>query len=277
MEAPTEGSELIKGYILDDDERPLYLQVWGGTNTIARALLDIQNEYENTPEWPALHEKISKKVIMTACGEQDPTYRSYIAEEWPDMQFVKTLQMRSYAYPWFVMPEGESKDTLRGKFMKEEILNGKSALAGGYCTWNDGIRFPGEREEGPVRDQPQYCKREWFGAKWDCRRRKNMISFPREIPRPSSFCLTGGSVRWRDFGFSGIAGRYHRVEDQFNEKGQPLNVGMYQWTATRTGTAMYPKWNPCGLTSRISSATLRRASTGQPRTPMKRRSRGLPL
>ncbi|MBR6323146.1 MAG: DUF1593 domain-containing protein, partial [Lachnospiraceae bacterium] len=85
MEAPTEGSELIRKRILDDDPRTLYVQVWGGTNTLARALLDIQNEYENSPEWPALHEKITKKVVITACGEQDPTYRTYIAENWPGM------------------------------------------------------------------------------------------------------------------------------------------------------------------------------------------------
>ena len=40
MEHSTEGSDLIKKHILDDDERTLYLQVWGGTNTIARALKD---------------------------------------------------------------------------------------------------------------------------------------------------------------------------------------------------------------------------------------------
>ena len=44
MEKPSEGSELIKKHILDEDERILYLQVWGGTNTIARALFDIQKE-----------------------------------------------------------------------------------------------------------------------------------------------------------------------------------------------------------------------------------------
>lgn len=223
MEASTEGSELIKGYILDDDERPLYLQVWGGTNTIARALLDIQNEYENTPEWPALHEKISKKVIMTACGEQDPTYRSYIAQNWPDMQFVKTLQMRSYAYPWFVMPEGESKDTLRGKFMKEEILNGKSALAGGYCTWHDGIRYPGEGEKDQFGTNPNIAN-EWFGAKMGLPAPEK-YDFLSEGDSPTFFLLFDWGFRTlEDFGFGGIAGRYHRVEDQFNEKGQPLNV-----------------------------------------------------
>lgn len=77
IEAPTDGSELIRKTILDDDERTLYLQVWGGCNTIVRALMDIQAEFGGTPQWPALHEKLTKKIVITACGEQDETYRTY--------------------------------------------------------------------------------------------------------------------------------------------------------------------------------------------------------
>lgn len=39
MDASTPGSELIREKILDDDPRPLYIQVWGGTNTIAQCSL----------------------------------------------------------------------------------------------------------------------------------------------------------------------------------------------------------------------------------------------
>ncbi len=224
MEQPTEGSELIRKHILDDDPRPLYLQVWGGTNTIARALLDIQKEYENTPDWPALHAKISKKVIMTACGEQDPTYRNYIAEAWPDMQFVKTLQMGSYAYPWTMMPEGESKDTLRAEFMKKEILNGKSALASEYCTWLDGRVYPGERPSDQFGSNPALLD-EWFGFKHMGLPKTKPFDFLSEGDSPTFFLLFDWGFRTlEDFAYGGIAGRYARVSDQFNSKGQPLNV-----------------------------------------------------
>ena len=224
MEAPTEGSELIREKILDDDPRTLYVQVWGGTNTLARALLDIQKEYEGTKGWAELHEKITKKVVITACGEQDPTYRSYIAENWPDMQFVKTLQMRSYAYPWYVMPEGESKDTLKADFMKREILNGKSALAQGYCTWLDGKVYEGEGPAGQFGSNPNIAD-EWFGAK---------MGLPRPVPydflsegdSPTFFLLfpCWGFRTLENFAWGGIAGRYHKVENQFNSKGEALNV-----------------------------------------------------
>ena len=223
MEQPTEGSELIRKHILDDDPRPLYLQVWGGTNTIARALLDIQTTYDNTPEWPALYEKISRKVIMTACGEQDPTYRSYIAENWPKIQFVKTLQMGSYAYGWMGMPEGESKDTLRAPFMKSGIVNGKSALAKDYCVWMDGHYYEGESDDCQFGTNPR-IQDDWFLAKIGIPK-ADPFDFLSEGDSPTFFLLFNWGFRTlEDFGYGGIAGRYARVSDQYNSKGEPVNV-----------------------------------------------------
>lgn len=223
METPTEGSELIRSRILDDDERTLYLQVWGGCNTIARALMDIQTEYEGKPGWEELHAKITKKVVITACGEQDGTFRSYIAEEWPGILFVKTLQMRSYAYPWFVMPEGESKDTLRAPFMLQEIMNGKSALADGYCTWLDGTYYEGEGPDGQFGANPNIVN-VWFGAKMGLPT-ANQYDFLSEGDSPTFFPLFDWGFRTlENFGYGGIAGRYHYVEGEKNSKGEPLNI-----------------------------------------------------
>lgn len=223
METATEGSELIRARILDDDDRTLYLQVWGGCNTIARALMDIQKEYEHTPNWPSLHEKITNKIVITACGEQDNTYRSYIAEEWPGILFVKTLQMRSYAYPWFVMPEGESKDTLKASYMKKEILNGKSALAGGYCTWLDGNYYEGEGMDAQFGANPDIAA-QWFGAKMGLPA-PSQYDFLSEGDSPTFFCLFDWGFRTlEDFSYGGMAGRYHKVPKEVNAKGEALNM-----------------------------------------------------
>ena len=223
-EAPTEGSELIRKHILDDDERTLYLQVWGGTNTIARALMDIESAYRGTPEWPALHEKITRKVVITACGEQDPAYREYVAEAWPGIPFIKTLQMRSYAYPWFVMPEGESKDTLRADFMKKEILTGKSALTDGYCTWLDGHRYEGEGEDAQFGANPNIVN-EWFGAKMGMPFTPQKYDFLSEGDSPTYILLFPWGFRTlENFAWGGMAGRYHKVEGQVNSKGEALNI-----------------------------------------------------
>ena len=224
MEGPTEGSELIRARMMDEDPRPLYVQVWGGTKTVARALMDIEEEYRGNPEWPALHEKITKKVIITACGEQDPAYRQYVAESWPGILFVKTLQMRSYAYPWYVMPEGESKDTLRAAFMKREILDGKSALTDGYCTWMDGHVYEGEGPEGQFGSNPNIVN-DWFGARM-LGIVPDKYDFLSEGDSPTFFPLfpCWGFRTLENFAWGGIAGRYHPVVDQFNSKGEPLNL-----------------------------------------------------
>lgn len=224
MEGPTEGSELIRARILDEDDRPLYLQVWGGSNTIARALMDIENEFRDQPSWPELHRRITEKVVITACGEQDPAYRQYIAESWPGIPFVKTLQMGSYAYAWFFMPEGESKDTLRADFMKKEILSGKSALAAGYCTWMDGHEYEGEEPASQFGVNPNIAE-EWFMAKALLPRRPEKYDFLSEGDSPTFIILLPWGFRsLENYGWGGLAGRYHREEGQFNSKGEALNI-----------------------------------------------------
>lgn len=223
MDSATEGSDLIRRAILDSDPRPLYLQVWGGCNTIARALRDIQAEYGHTPQWDQLHEELMRKIVITACGEQDQTYRTVIAEEWPKILFVKTLQMGSYAYPWFRMPEGESKDTLRSAFMRAHILNGKSALAGGYRTWRDGVRYEGEEEASQFGANPNIA-REWFGAGFGLPAGEP-CDFLSEGDSPTFFPLLDWGLRTlEDFSYGGIAGRYAKVPGEVNSKGEPLNI-----------------------------------------------------
>ena len=55
--SPTLGSlrrtqtvqEWIKGILLDNDPRPVYISVWGGTNVVAAALRSIRDQYFGTP------------------------------------------------------------------------------------------------------------------------------------------------------------------------------------------------------------------------------------
>jgi len=51
MSKETEGSEWIKKILLDENPQPVYLQIWGGTNTVARALKSIEETYKNQPKW----------------------------------------------------------------------------------------------------------------------------------------------------------------------------------------------------------------------------------
>ena len=82
----TPGSDLIKKLLLDNEPGPIYLLAWGGQSTIARALKSIQDQYSGTPEWPSMHEKISRKAILSTSGDQDDTYATYIQPNWPDIR-----------------------------------------------------------------------------------------------------------------------------------------------------------------------------------------------
>ena len=62
MDKVTDGSEFLKKLFLDDDKRTLYVQTWGGTNTTARALKSIEEEYKNTPQWSQITQSADEKL-----------------------------------------------------------------------------------------------------------------------------------------------------------------------------------------------------------------------
>lgn len=222
MLSPTEGSELIRENILANDPRKLYIQVWGGCNTIARALLDIQREYGETEIWERLHKDISDKVVLTACGEQDTTYQEYIAREWPDIRFVHSMFMDSYAYTWSTMPEGESKDSLRASFMKENILTGTGALLEGYATWMDGKYYEGEPEENQF-GANMHLQDNWWGKEVGIGPYVP-FDFLSEGDSPTYFMLFDWGFRTLDdFTYGGVSGRYALNTEKVNAKGKQLN------------------------------------------------------
>jgi len=53
---------------------------------LPRALKSIQDEYQGTPQWDAIHAKVSEKAIITSWGQQDTTFRDYIRPNWPELE-----------------------------------------------------------------------------------------------------------------------------------------------------------------------------------------------
>lgn len=243
MDTSTEGSELIRSAILAEDEWTLYIQVWGGCNTIARALWDIENEFACTEQWQKLHQDITQRVVLLACGEQDECYRSYIAESWPGIRFVKMLQLFSYAYPWKAQPSGESRDTLGAAFMRREILSKNSALISGYCTWKDGKYYEGEQEKSQFGVNPNIDKM-WFGASLGLPA-SEPYDFLSEGDSPTYFALFPWGLRTlENLSYGGFAGRYAKRSDQFNSKGEPLDY----WDAQKD-TYIDRDGKPCPVES----------------------------
>ena len=97
MEEVTAGSQLIVRVLLDKtDDQPVWLQPWGGMNTIARALKTIEEEH---PERMA---EVAKKMRFFFIWEQDRTYQEYIRPHWRKYEIPTIIsdQFEAIAYRW---------------------------------------------------------------------------------------------------------------------------------------------------------------------------------
>lgn len=145
--ADTEGSELIKAALLNDDPRPLYLQIWGGTNTVARALLSIEQEHLETADWADVKARVVRKAVILSIGQQDTAYADYIAEAWPEIPLLDfdgafggfTSFSRRFASP-------ELMPYYRAEFWAPNIKYGHGPVLAHYGLIGDGTYFEGERD-----------------------------------------------------------------------------------------------------------------------------------
>lgn len=140
----TEGSDWIKACILDEDERTLYIQAWGGFNTTARALLSIAEEYQDTEEWDAIYQKVCDKVAIVAHG-QDNTYEDYIKDLYPDL---KCLSFGAGYAAFFAATNSPANyiDMFKADWMKENIEFGHGPLMQAYILMGDGTYLEGEHD-----------------------------------------------------------------------------------------------------------------------------------
>jgi len=147
MEKDTEGSEFIRKVLLDENPAPVYLQTWGGTNTVARALKSIEDTYKNTAQWQNVYAKVSAKAIIYAILDQDATYRDYVAPTWPDLRILyNSAQFWSFAYAWPRVVPGELQRYLIGAWYSSNIRFNHGPLLERYYLWGDGRQIPNDPE-----------------------------------------------------------------------------------------------------------------------------------
>jgi len=134
----TDGSNLIKSLLLDDQPGPLYVTAQGGESTIARALKSIYGQYGNTPEWSAISEKVSRKLVLIPSGDQDGTGAGYIRPNWPhvkEWQFI--VGGPSFGYGAQIRIAPENKMYVSAAWTRENVLN-RGPLGALYRVWGDG-------------------------------------------------------------------------------------------------------------------------------------------
>ena len=132
------GSDLIKEKILDNVPGKLYITAWGGCSTIARALKSIQDEYENTPQWAELKDKIQQKVFLCMSGDQDNTFANYINPNWPE---IGKLNIRGGTVPLAYGAQNrvsEADKVYYSAAWLAENISSRGPLGSMYRIWGDG-------------------------------------------------------------------------------------------------------------------------------------------
>ncbi|MCC7009653.1 MAG: DUF1593 domain-containing protein [Acidobacteria bacterium] len=132
----TPGSDLIKDVLLDDERGPVYLLAWGGQSTIARALESIVLQYEGSPAWPAVRDKVSRKAIIQAFGDQDGTNASYIKAKWPSIEF-RQMSTATWGYGARGVVRPEFAQYLSAAWTREHVSS-VGPFGAFYRVWRDG-------------------------------------------------------------------------------------------------------------------------------------------
>jgi len=146
MDAVTPGSKRIVEVLLDaSDRRPVWIQAWGGTNTIARALKTIEEQH------PGSMGEVASKIRFFFIWEQDSTYQSYIRPHWGrfGIPTIVSDQFWAIAYDWNRILPLEKQAFFTGAWMKQHILQDHGPLCALYKA-NDNGDF---RSEG---DSPAF-------------------------------------------------------------------------------------------------------------------------
>ncbi|SOE21127.1 Protein of unknown function [Spirosomataceae bacterium TFI 002] len=147
MELITPGSQHIVKVLLDEtDNNPIWIQAWGGTNTIARALKTIEEEH------PEKMEYVANKIRFFFIWEQDATYQGYIRPHWGKYNILTIIsdQFEALAYRWKTIQPAEMLPYFEAKWMKENILQNHGALCSLYKSHgSDDKGF----EEGDFRSE----------------------------------------------------------------------------------------------------------------------------
>ncbi|MHC4353089.1 MAG: nucleoside hydrolase-like domain-containing protein [Planctomycetota bacterium] len=139
MDKDTPGSDRIVEVLLDDKPGPVYLQAWGGTNTIARALWKIQHEH------PEQMKKVTDKAIIYIILDQDTTFRKYIEPNWPGIQVLGSFsQFRCIAYRWERNIPRPQKTFFEKPWMEANILKDHGPLCSLYEAKNGAFRSEGD-------------------------------------------------------------------------------------------------------------------------------------
>lgn len=140
MRKPTPGSDHIVEVLLEPDTSPVWLQAWGGSNTIARALKTIQEDH------PDRVDEVIQKARIYLITEQDNTLKTYLSKEWPGLVILRSSgeSFGSIAYGWSKFQSKEQKNYFKAPWMTSNILENHGSLCSMYEAKENRFRSEGD-------------------------------------------------------------------------------------------------------------------------------------
>ncbi|HNZ71684.1 MAG TPA: DUF1593 domain-containing protein, partial [Prolixibacteraceae bacterium] len=156
----SEGSEWIIKILEEPDERPLWISVWGGSNTLAQALYAI-----NQTKPKAEVEKLISKLRVYTISDQDDS-GIWIRNNFPTLFYIVTPGDEYGDATWTAINgcfEGANNDVVSNSWLAENIQQGHGPMGTNYPdvaygmegdtpSWllliNNGLNYPEHPEWG---------------------------------------------------------------------------------------------------------------------------------
>ena len=125
----SEGSDWIIAELEKDDERPLWISVWGGVNTLAQSLYKI----EKTKSKKETKKLISKLRVYTISDQDDSGI--WIRNNFPDLFFIVSPGDDYGSATWTGINSfinGINNETISNKWIAQNIQQGHGSLGAEY-------------------------------------------------------------------------------------------------------------------------------------------------
>ncbi len=130
------GSELIIKVLKEKDDRPLWVPVWGGVNTLAQALYKIKKTETETEA----RRSIAKLRVYTISDQDDSGI--WIRNNFPDLFYIVSPGDDYGGSTWGAINstiDGINNETISNKWLAENIQQGHGALGAVYPDVSYGM------------------------------------------------------------------------------------------------------------------------------------------
>jgi hypothetical protein len=123
----SEGSDWIIKVLEEKDERPLWISVWGGVNTLAQALYKIKNTKSEA-------EKLIAKLRIYTISDQDDS-GIWIRKHFPDLFYIVSPGDDYGSATWNAINsfvDGINNDEISNHWLAQNIQQGHGPLGAAY-------------------------------------------------------------------------------------------------------------------------------------------------